>query len=220
MSLASTEWPPFYGADLEGNGFVTEIVREAFDRGGYGTDVSFLPWKRAMSGSETGRFDGLYTMWHREEREEVFVFSDPLPANEYVFFKRADVDITFESLEDLTEYKIGIVRGYAPPPNFDPEDYSTFPANDDEENLRKLLRGRVDLILTDRIVATHILNSVMPESAAEVEAMSPPLNVEPQYFVIAKAVENHAELMEAFNTGLSAMTTDGTLQEILDRYGF
>lgn len=220
LKLASTEFPPFYGAELEGNGFVTEILREAFDRGGYQIEVDFLPWKRAMSETERGRYDGLFTMWYREDREESFAFSDTLPANEYVFFKRADLDVAFNTLEDLKPYKIGVVRGYAPPPTFDPEAFKTLPANDNEENLRKLIRGRVDFVLTDRIVALHILNTVLAEDAAAVVQVGKPLSVETQHFVIPKTAEGYEALMAAFNAGLEEIGADGALSEILNRYGF
>jgi hypothetical protein len=69
---------------------LSEIIREAFKRNGYEADISFLPWKRALAGTKEGKHQALFTIWHRPEREEWFVFSDSLPANELGFFKRTD----------------------------------------------------------------------------------------------------------------------------------
>ncbi len=43
INLAATEYPPYYGKDLEGHGFMTELIIEAFARVGYDVTVKFLP---------------------------------------------------------------------------------------------------------------------------------------------------------------------------------
>ena len=73
LNIASIEYPPFYGSELESNGFITEIIAEALSRSGYGLDVKFLPWIRAFEGTKAGKFDGLFTVWYRAEREADFV---------------------------------------------------------------------------------------------------------------------------------------------------
>lgn len=220
LNLAATEWPPFYGSELPDNGFMTEIVVEAFDRAGYGTDVSFLPWKRAFEGTRDGKYDALFTMWYRKEREEHFIFSDPLPSNELVFLVRAGEDGTFDGYDGLKGKTIGVVRGYAAPPGFEEAKLKVSEARDDEENLRKLLRGRVDMALTDRIVAQHIINTKMADDAEGFGWMEPPVHVDVQYMVVPKAIDGSAELMGAFNASLAEMTEDGTLKTIMGKHGF
>lgn len=220
LRIAATEWPPFYGADLADNGFVSEIIREAMDRQGYAITVEFLPWKRALASAKSGKHDGLYTVWYREEREEWFLFSEPLPANELVFFKRKDTPITSSSYADLTDYTIGVVRGYAPPPGFEEAQLRTAPSNDDTENLRKLAKGRVDLVLVDKIVAQHIINTELSDLAGELDWIDPPVHSDIQYLVISKAAENSDVLLADFNAGLAEMTADGTLKSIMSKHGF
>ncbi len=220
LNLAATEYPPFYGADLPDNGFMTEIVTEAFDRAGYGAKVSFLPWKRAFEGTQEGKYDALFTMWYRPEREEHFIFSDPLPSNELVFLVRAGDDSTFESFAALEGKTVGVVRGYAAPPGFEDANLKVSEGRDDVENLAKLLRGRVDLVLTDRIVAQHIINTRMQKDAASFGWMEPPVHVDVQYLGVSKAIENGAAVMDAFNTALADMTEDGTLNAIMAKHGF
>ena len=145
LNIAATEFPPYYGKDLENNGFFTEIIREAFKRSGYNLEIDFLPWKRALEGAKRGKYDGLYSVWYRLEREEWFVFSDALPANELVFFKHKDMDISFGSYDDLKPYTIGVVRGYALPPGFEEAGLKTALGNDDEQNMRKLYKRHVAL---------------------------------------------------------------------------
>ncbi len=62
------------GKDLEGHGFMTELIVEAFARVGYDVTVKFLPWKRGLESAKSGKYDGLFTVWYprlgklREER--------------------------------------------------------------------------------------------------------------------------------------------------------
>jgi len=220
LNLAATEWPPFYGAELPDNGFMTEIVTEAFERAGYASDVAFLPWKRAFEGTRDGKYDALFTMWYRAEREEHFIFSDPLPSNELVMLVRAGDDTVFDGYGGLKDKTIGVVRGYAAPPGFEDANLKVSEARDDQENLNKLLRGRVDMVLTDRIVAQHIINTTMEDDAESFGWMEPPVHVDVQYMVVPKAREGSADVMVAFNTALANMTEDGTLEAIMAKHGF
>ncbi len=220
LDIAATEYPPFYGEEMEGQGFMSEIILEAFDRAGYQADVKFMPWKRALETTKKGKHDGLYTVWYRPEREEWFVYSDALPANELVFFKRKGDDISFSGYEDLKPYTIAVVRGYAAPPGFEEAGLTTAEGKDDEENLRKLRKGRVDLALIDRIVAQHTINRVMPDAAEQLVWLEPPVHVEVQYLVLSKAADDHQAILAAFNGALAEMRADGTLVGIMAKHGF
>lgn len=220
LDIAATEWPPFYGADLEDNGFMTEIVREAFQRSGYTTDVSFLPWSRAFEGTREGRYDALFTMWYREDREADFIFSSPLPANELVFVVRAGEEFAFEGFDAIGDLRVGVVRGYAAPPGFLEAGLQISEARDDEENLRKLLRGRIDMVLSDRIVAQHIINTLMSDDAELFDLVSPPVHSDIQYLVVPRVAENAEGIMSAFNAAIAEMQEDGTLISIMASHGF
>ena len=51
LELVSTEFPPYYGKDLENGGFITEIVVEALKRTGYVVEVSRQSSERAATSS-------------------------------------------------------------------------------------------------------------------------------------------------------------------------
>ena len=220
LNIAATEYPPYYGKDLENNGFMSEIIVTAFNRSGHDIDIQFLPWKRALEGTKAGKHDGLFTVWYRKEREEWFVFSNPLPANELGFYRRKDQDISFTSFDNLKPYTIGIVRGYVSPPGFDEAGLKTSLAKDDEENLRKLHKGRVDLVLTDKIVGRHIISTKIPDAVSELEWIDPPAHTDIQYLVISKKAKDYAAILADFNTGLAEIEADGTVQAIMTKHGF
>lgn len=220
LEIASTDYPPYYAADLPGQGFITEVVREAFEDSGYAVNVEFFPWKRAFEGARQGDFDALFTVWHRPEREDWFLFSRPLPANEVGFFRRADEEIVFDGLESLAGKAIGVVRGYALPPGFEAAGLTTSVFDDDEQTLRSLMRGRVDLVLTDRILARHILRTRMAGSMNEVAWVEPAVVVEPQFLVVPRALADADEILAAFDAGLERMQERGRVREIMQSHGF
>lgn len=220
LNIAATEWPPFYGKDLKNNGFMTEIVREAFKRADHEVTIKFLPWKRALEGTKSGKHDGLYTVYYRKEREEWFVFSNPLPANVWGFYRRKGSNISFDKFEDLKPYTIGVVRGYVVPPGFEEAKLKTALAKDDEENLRKLHKGRLDLVLTDKIVAKYIIDTKIPDAMSTLEWLDIPVSTEIQYLVFSKKAPDYKAVLAGFNKGLAAMTADGTLKSIMGKHGF
>jgi polar amino acid transport system substrate-binding protein len=52
LNIAATEFPPYYGKDLENNGFFTEIIREAFKRSGYSVEIDFFALEAGIGGGK------------------------------------------------------------------------------------------------------------------------------------------------------------------------
>ncbi len=220
LKLAATEYPPFYGKELKNHGFITEIIATAFERSGYQIDVKFLPWNRALEKTKDGAYDGLFTVWYRQEREQWFVYSDPLPANEVGFYRRVADEIHFANYHDLQSYRIGVVRGYVNPPGFDEAELKTIVVVDDETNFRKLAKGRIDLVLTDRLLGQYVINTVLADSGVAFEWVTPALAIETQHLVFSKQVDGYQQRSLDFNTGLAAIEADGTLAAIMKNHGF
>jgi len=221
VRLVSCEYPPYYGKDLKNHGFITEIVVQAFKRSAYEVQVEFLPWARALKLAKAGKCDGIFTIWYRKDREEWILFSDPLPPNFVGFYKRKGRDISFRTLEDLKPYSIGIVRGYYNPPEFKKASYlRKEEATTDEQNLRKLAMRRVDLALTDRLLAKYTIQTKLPDHADVLEWLDPPLETVTQHVGFPKRAAGHRKTCEAFNRGLKLAREDGTIRKIMDKHGF
>lgn len=219
IQLATVEFPPYYGSSLDRQGFISEIIVTAFERSGHKVETIFLPWQRAIDGTKSGKYAALYTMWYREDREEWFAFSDPLTPNEVGLLKRVDSKISYSDFTDLKPYKIGTVKGYSNPKDFDEANLNVAPVAEDRINILKLLRKRVDLVLIDKITGQHILNTEHPHRKSEIEWLSS-VQIDPQYLVFSKVTNNYEEKLKAFNTGLNAITEDGTLDAIITSHGF
>ena len=220
INLVTVEYPPFYGTELPNEGPITEIVSKAFAMSDYQVNVKYIPWARALSDAKAGKADGLHGAWYSQEREEWFVYSDKLPGNEIVLFKRKGTEpASFTDYAALKQFKIGVVRGYVNPPGFDEAALRTEEANSDKLNLTKLGKGRVDLVLADRAIANYILSNELAELKDQLEVVEPPLTVEDLYILISKKTEDYQQKIDAFNKGLNDLKQNGSVDEIMARHG-
>ncbi len=219
--LTSAEYPPYYGEKLENQGFVTEVIREAFKRVGYEVKVKFFPWARCEMMAKKGYFDGMFPPWHTKERAKWFVFSNPIPPpNTIGFYKQKDKKITFKTYQDLMPYRIGSVLGYSYPEDFMKTDLRNNKSYTDEMLITKLVQGRIDLALIDKIQAEYLLKTKFPKQSDKFEFMEPPIEIKQQHLVISKRVKNAKKIISDFNRGLKTIIIDGTFKDILKKHGF
>jgi len=78
ISMLTVEWAPHYGSELPEQGLTTAIVRAAFRAGGHNSSVDFIPWARALKEVEMGNSDVVMGAYHNAEREQAYIFSDPI----------------------------------------------------------------------------------------------------------------------------------------------
>lgn len=221
LTLATLEWPPYVGEQLPGKGFTTAIVTEAFKRAGYEVKISFMPWARVIQEVQAGKYDAAYPEYYSEERLQNFWLSEAFATGPLGFYKRKADPISYTTLKDLQPYRIGVVLGYVNTPEFDAAEYLQKEAvNSDEQNLRKLLLGRIDLAVIDQFVAEYLIKTLIPEGADTLEFMNPPLKEQPLHVIFARQVAGSEEKLQAFNAALKTMREDGTLDRILEEYGF
>ncbi|ABC31084.1 ABC-type amino acid transport/signal transduction systems, periplasmic component/domain [Hahella chejuensis KCTC 2396] len=216
--LAATEYPPYYGEHLESKGFITEIIFTAFQRVGYDVEVKFLPWKRAYGMAQAGDYDGVYTGWFRKSREQWFEFSDPLPANELGFYALKERNISYVALNDLQPYKIGVVRGYVNPPEFEQARLNTIEVTEDRQNVLSLSRGWIDLVLIDKFMGQYIINTEFPDSAHKFIWLDPPIKVENQYLMFSRKAKNFLKTSQDFNHGLKQLAQEGKIDAIIAKH--
>ncbi len=219
--LTSAEYPPYFGKELENQGFITEIIREAFNRVGYDLKIEFYPWKRAEMMAKKGLSDGMFPPWHTKEREKWFIFSNPIPPpNTIVFYKLKNKKISLETYQDLQPYRIGSVLGYAYPKDFIEAKLKNNIFYTDKELITKLVQRKIDLAIIDRIQAAYLLETNYPKQKDNFDVMEPPLEIKQQHLVISKKTKNGQRKINDFNRGLKMIKDDGTFDEILKKHGF
>ncbi|MCW8109338.1 transporter substrate-binding domain-containing protein [Alteromonas ponticola] len=218
--LAYGEYPPYYGRGLYREGFISEIVVKAYALSGYEVELVYLPaWQRSVEETKNGRFDGLLTMWHSQRREQWFLFSNPLPANEIGFYKHVDSPFTFNSVDDLASARVGTVRGVIYPPELEDAGAVVEEVTYLKQNIAKLLKQRIDMALTDKAVGRHILLSLYPEHKDDIIFIEPSLALINQHLVISRKADNAQEKLNAFNRGYAILKESGEIVRLATKYG-
>ncbi len=219
--IATSEYLPYYGEKMKNKGFITEVVIEAFRRGGFEAQIDFYPWKRALVTTKNGNNDAIYSIWKNKEREKWFLFSSPLLENELVFYKKKNRKLILSGYNDLGKYRIGTVRGYKYPDiSSKIEKFHKIEAVDDYKNLFNLTRDLIDIIIIDKIQAKYIIKEHLPSFSDKLIPASPVIDTVNQYLAVSKKAENTFLILNAFNMGLKTMKKDGTFKKIKKLHGF
>ncbi len=230
VTLATLDWQPYVGQDMEGFGYVYELVTQAFARGGYKTRVQFYPWARALDTVQRGRVDALFPEYYSGSRLGDFAYSNPFLGGPVGFYVRRDSGIEFSidprldqllALNGLSQYKFGVVRGYLNTDVFDNADFLyKEEVNDDLTNLQRLYHNRVQLIFIDKFVAEYLISKHLPQYKKVLVFLDPPLELKYLFVAFSKKVAGYEQKLKAFNRGLKDLQRDGTMEEIYSRHGF
>lgn len=220
LRLATLDWEPYVGQTLKNKGFNAEIVTEAFKRAGYQVTIEFMPWDKAIEEATKGNYDGVFPEYYSKERARDFVYSYFFSSSLLVFYKRSSSAITYKTLEDLATYKIGTVKGYINTEEFDNATYlKKIEADSDEENIRKLSRGELDLIIIDKLVAQYLIKTRVPEASGRIESMEPPLIIHKLFVILPRKNPASDKRAREFNKAYESMEKDGTVKTIMGRSG-
>lgn len=136
-------WPPY--ANEEGEGISTDIVVEAFREVGVKVNLHIYPYSRIMEMAKRGELDGCYNVARDQSTNAQFIFGDePIleTSVSYYYLKGKPF-----KKELLPKDKIALMRGYQYGDKFEEnkKNYTQFRVNTQEQILKLIQRGRVDV---------------------------------------------------------------------------
>lgn len=160
LRLVTEPWSPYVMVDgQKASGLDYETVTIVLNRLGIEVQWQFLPWKRCLLMLEQGEADGILDIIQSGDRQNLLLYpSEPLSQVNWAMFQANDRPHAFNSLEDLNGLTIGVSPGYLYTPPFDTSSsFIRAPGPSPEANFGKLLLGRIDLMVTDRVVGQQML---------------------------------------------------------------
>src|SRR5207253_8873650 len=119
LRLVADAWPPLTDATLVNGGLATDIVSTALARAGYASEFEQVPWARALQGVGEGRYDVSVNAWLNEARTHLGQFPSGYLINRVCFIKRKDEPTEYDKVQQLHEYPLAALRGYAHSSAFD-----------------------------------------------------------------------------------------------------
>ncbi|UFQ96492.1 substrate-binding periplasmic protein [Pseudomonas wenzhouensis] len=220
VRLTNGEWPPYLGEALPHHGVASRIVTEAFALQGVEVRWEFHPWARSLKMAEQGLRDGSAVWLASPEREQHFHISEPVVESGYYLFHRKIHAFDWSDVEDLRGLRIAGTRGYDYGDAFQraeaARELKVTRVTGDEQGLRQLLAGRIDLFPVDKVVGFDLLYQKF--SAAERQRLSfhgKPLRSDSLHLLLSREVPGNAELMQRFNRGLKQLRDSGKVSQYL-----
>ena len=220
LRLVADAWPPFTDATLINGGLATDIVSTALARAGYASDFEQVPWARALMGVGDGRYDVVVNAWYDEARTRLGQFSAEYLINRLVFIKRRDDPIEFQNLEQLHDYPIAVVRGYAYSAAFDQDtQLQKVPVHNFAMAVRMLAADRVKLTLEDEFVARYYLARESAKVRNAVEFLPQPLSENSLHILVSLKNPEHEQIVAGFDREIAKMKADGSYARLMKQHG-
>lgn len=229
VKFAIGEWQPYTGEDIANYGMATEIVTAALSAVGLKPEYRFFPWRRAEAVVGDGEFFGTFPYKETPERVGKFYFSDVLFKSSFGILIHKDNQsvsgFTYKKINDFENYSVGILAG---------TDAVSLPlkaagvkieeVKNANQNIKKLLNGRVDFIIDDRAVLYQSLQEVFAnnhEKINDFKFLKKGFGEENVFgIMVSTRYPNSQEIMEKINSGLMNIRENGEYQKILTKYGF
>ena len=219
LRIVTEPWAPYvYEENGKALGLDYETTAIVFNRLGIEVDWQFLPWKRCLSMLETGQADGALDIFHSDERDATLLYpAEPLSEVEFVMFYANARPHPFRTLEDLKGLTIGTSPGYLYSKDFSESPlFTREPAPTHEANFGKLVRGRIDLLITDRRVGQHLLDQLSIRS--KITENPTVISHQSQYLAVRKNAGMDL-LVQRFGAELKRFKREPAYAELSARYG-
>lgn len=221
IEFAVSEWPPAeYSVEGEARGYHVDIVRAVLRSMGLSASFRFFPWKRAEMLVQRKEITGLLSLHLTSEREALLHFSrEPLSSSDNVLFAVRGREPGVTRLESLIGKTIGVTAGYNYGDDFnrmvEQGQLKTDAATTDEQGLRKLVAGRFDAFVCDRVVGMGLVRSLgLQEHILVLPLVVSSVNM---HAAFARTPEN-AALAKRFDVALRKLKKSGEWQRIMDAY--
>lgn len=225
IRLSSLEWPPYTGASLPRQGVTTAVIAAALASMGYRLEVQYFPWSRATALIKIDSpFAGYYPEYLSAARARDFLVSDPIGSGPLGFAYHADAPVQWETMADLSKYRIGVVQGYVNTSEFDTRvrqgKQLVDAAVNDKQNLRKLAAKRVALVLIDRRVYDYlILHDADLRAVASSLRFHPRLLEDKQFYICFRPNAEGELVRKLLNQGLKRIDIEAVVAAALSAAG-
>jgi len=218
LTYMAEDYPPAnFIEEGEIKGASVELLKLIWERmGSPEQPIKIVPWARGYKLAQTEPHHVLFSMSRTDVREKLFKWVGPIFKARHILVGMRDTNKKIDSLEDAKAYKIGTIRDDIGEltllrNGFDEEDLER--VSKLEQNVRKLIRGRVDFICQseDSVRDFIAMNGIDPNLFKTFLVV----NVLENYY--AFHVDTPDSLIQKFQTALDSL--ENQRLRILERYG-
>ncbi len=203
-------------------GTVVELVRRVFEEiDDAKVDIRLQPWLRCLAAARSGKVDGVLKLIPKPERAEYLDFTDPLydSVQRFFYLKKSFPDgVHWETVADLAPYTLGVAEGSSYGPVVDEAIEKRIvrveSAMDDIVNFQKLLKGRIDLVPNNEVLARAGIEAL--DAVGLIVGTEQVTSSSPVCLGFSKSSSGKA-LIPKFNQALAKLKASGEAEAILSR---
>jgi len=224
IRIAAVERSPYIGPNLLDGGYVHEVIDRVFNKLGVRVSVAFYPLARARRMAERGEVDAVLSYAGKQVLDSAFEYTHTFPAGEIGLLKLKKTPLPIDTTlavgdeaywRQLARYRIGVVRGARLSGTFDTAVYlKKEAAADDLQNIDKLVAGRIDLAVVDKLAAAALLVERRPSLVGALEFVEPAFASSAYQLAVPVSHRYRAPLIESFNASLARVRSEGALREL------
>lgn len=207
-------YPPFNFLQQDGSvaGFDVDVAQEIANRMNKKLKYVTTSWDGIIEGLRAKRYDGILgSMAVTQEREKIVDFSDPYYFSGPQLIVRKGSGIA--GINDFGQARfVGLVTGTTFEQDAKNAGLKAKFYEDDNQTLMELINGRIDGVLTDRIVALNAMAKM--KGGEQLTIAGSVLRKESMGIAFRK----HSPLTTKVNQILTEMREDGTLTKISEKW--
>jgi len=208
----------------QAKGIDVDILIDLCNRINVKCNISFMPWKRVIHYTKTGKMDGAFAAFKTQERESFAHYLElPFHYSKYNIFVNKGHEFPFKKIQDLYGKRLGKNRGF----NLGKEltqaarekKIPIEEAGDAKANILKLIGKRIEGYVCNYHEALVMIKQ-LGYSGQVVPLDKPIRKSRGAFLMISKAakIENKDKLIQEMNRALKTMHDDGTVEKIISSY--
>lgn len=218
--VTGDDYAPFTGKALPAGGMLTQVVRGAFQYAQLPSSLDWQPWNRGYLKTLRGDYDATFPYVRTPQREELFLYSEPLFTAEQHIFSRAGEVIELTDVASMQGRRLCYPLGWQPPPVIQQlldagQLVRHSPAGLNECALL-LLMERDDFFISDRRLGETALRltGVPVEQFRRSESA---ISRSTLHLIVPRRHPQAAVIIAQFNQGLALLRANGDYQRLLER---
>jgi polar amino acid transport system substrate-binding protein len=229
ITLRGDVWPPYVMDPSDGKqGFMVDVAIAALGKAGYTVAYENAPWTRALDDATAGKIDGVVGIYFSDAKSRNFVLpGEEIGISVNKFYVPKDSTWTYTGLASLDKIILGTIKDYdygEVSPYIDSQVKANSKKVDVmfgdkvlENNLNKLLAGRIGATLDDQLVIAYVAGKMGIFNKIKEAGIAPPTNK----VGVAFSPKNtqSAAYAKALADGIIKLRASGELKKILDKYG-
>ncbi|MFT6836418.1 MAG: polar amino acid transport system substrate-binding protein [Francisellaceae bacterium] len=226
--IGEDSFPPFnyYLTEekKEIRGFTIELIQWVLEDSGIQKkgDIGLLPWARALKTINSNPNVLILDMARKPSREKLYKWVGPIAPREIWLYKlKSRKDLRVNSIQEIQNYMVGVMRGSSSSEEliqygFEEGKNLAF-VSLEAQNIKKVLKGRVDFITFNQVELERRAKSITP--SVDINMFEPVylLSGELQYyFALSKQTSN--ETVIKLQKALDQIKHDGRYRTLWKKY--